>query len=153
MKMVSNKENVRRLAEIMKLASRDSSVMMALFSAYIENSECMAVFTNGVHYTTTDIIADAIQSDEDWREAVEQSGVIEEGVRFVIDRTFDDWHAWYFLLDATNTILEDPDMSEMVSLEDRIVLHGLYNLWRYDLIDEDNWEQHYYLLRENACGE
>ena len=153
MKMASNKENVSRLAEIMKLASRDSSVMMALFSAYIDSSECMNLYTDGVHYNTIHIIDDAVQSDEDWREAVEQSGIVEEGVRFVIDRTFDNWHIWYFLLDATNTILDDPDMSEMVSLHDRIVLHGLYDLWRYELINEHNWEQHYDLLREKACGE
>lgn len=151
--MVSNKENVRRLAEIMKLASRDSRVMMTLFSAYIENSECMCVFTDGVHYTTKDIIADAIQADEDWREAVEEAGIIEQGVRFVVENSFVDWHGWYFLLDVTNMILEDPEMSEMVSLHDRIVLHGLYELWRYELIDENNWERHYERLRDHVCDE
>ena len=60
---------------------------------------------------------------------------------------------WYYLLKATDTIISDSEMSEMIPLHDRIIAHGLYDLWKRNEIDENNWEYHYDRLREQVWGE
>ena len=63
---------------------------------------------------------------------------------------------WYYLLDATETILSDPEMNEMIPVHDRIIAHGLFSLWKeneFYEIDEDNWDHYYGQLREQIWGE
>ena len=156
MNMIYKKEKMNWLTAIIKLAARDHKVMMALFSAYIENQECYDLFTEGIAYIAGEIISDAVEVDDDWREAVKAAGVVERGVRYVIDRSLEGYDMWYYLLDATETILSDPEMNEMIPVHDRIIAHGLFNLWKeneFYEIDEDNWDHYYSQLREQVWGE
>lgn len=151
--MIYENEKIYWLTAIMKLASRNPNVKMTLFAAYIENGLCYEFFSEKIDSDAYDAIVDAINNDNEWREAVKAAGIVEEGVRKVIKASFRGWDLWYYLQDATETILFDPEMNDMIPLHDRIIAHGLYDLCKNDEIDEGNWEYCYGQLREQVWGE
>ena len=153
MKMIYKNEKIHWLTAIMTLAARDPKVRMILFAGYIDDGMTYELYSDGLPYDITNAIYDAVKENDEWHEAVKKAGILEKGVQKIAKVSFDSWDMWDFLLNATDTIISDSEMSEMIPLHDRIIAHGLYDLWKRNEIDENNWEYHYDRLREQVWGE
>ena len=148
MKTASNK--ARWLLAVLELLMRDSKVLMTIFAAYIDERLCYEFFADGIPHRIFDLFSDAIRDDEDFRIAVKTSGIVERGVRRYIRTALDDFDMWYHFLAGIDTILSDQELTCKLSVRDRNIVRGLFELWQEGKLNDETWDGYLAKLRKAA---
>ena len=123
---------------MLQLVANGETVMMALFTAYIDDYLGFEIFCSNFPMEFFNLLRKNLQNSEDLRNALMDSGVLEQGLNAYIGRTYEDFDMWYHFLDGTSVILKDPQLIKLLSAEDRYVVEGLFNLWQKGEINEDS---------------
>ena len=90
-----------------------------------------------------------IKDSQDLRDALKDSGILQQGVEIYIDKAFEDCHMLYHFMDGEDTILKDPVLIDFLSNDDRYMLEDMFKGWRVGVIDDLNWED----ILTNICKE
>lgn len=125
---------------LLQIVANGETVMMALFTAHIDDYLGFEIFCSNFPMEFFNLLRKNLQNSEDLRNALMDSGILEQGVNAYISRTYEDYHMWYHLLDGTYEILKNPQLVQLLSAGDRYVVEGLFNLWQKGEINENSWD-------------
>lgn len=125
---------------ILQLISNGEVAMMALFTAYIDDYLGFEIFCNDLPLELFYILRGNIAESQDLRDALKDSGIIEQGLELYMDRAFEDCHMLYHFMDGEDAILKDPFLVDLLSSDDRYMLKDILKRWREGEINELNWE-------------
>ena len=75
------------------------------------------------------------------QKAIRESGLLERQIPEFVRYAYDGYDMWYHLMDGIVTILEDEQLAGMLAEKDRRINQKLFELWKDDALDEDNWDK------------
>ena len=125
---------------VLQLIENSETATLALFTAYINDQLGYEIFCGDLSPELFDVLQDDIKDYQELRDALNDSGIIQQGAEIYIDKAFEDCNMLYHFMDGVSTILNDQTVLNFVSDDDRHMLECIFELWREGTICEKNWE-------------
>ena len=125
---------------VLQMIASGEVTTMALFTAYINDELGYEIFCGDLPLDLFHMLRSNIKDSVVLRDALKDSGVLQNGLEIYIDRAFDDCHMLYHFMDGDSTILNDPLLTGFLSNDDRHMLEDMFKLWDDGTICDENWE-------------
>lgn len=125
---------------VLQLIASDEVTTMALFTAYINDELGYDIFCGELPLDLFRMLQGNIKDSLALRDALKNSGVLQQGIEIYIDRAFDDCHMLYHFMDGESSILKDPVLADLLSCDDRCALEEMFEHWQDGTINNENWE-------------
>ena len=133
---------------VLQLIANGETALMALFTAYIDDYLGFEIFCRDLPIDLFRILQGDVMEDQDLRDALKDSGILEQGLEIYIDKAFEDCNMLYHFMDGELTILKDPVLADLLSSDDRYALEDIFKRWQKGAIDDLNWENIYTVICE-----
>lgn len=124
---------------VLQLIANGETAVMALFTAYIDDYLGFEIFCNDLPMELFNMLRSDTAESQDLRDALKDSGIIEQGLEIYIDKAFEDCHMLYHFMDGELTILKHSLLSDLLSNDDRRILEDLFKRWDDGVISDENW--------------
>lgn len=125
---------------VLQMIADNEIATMALFTAYIDDYLGFEIFCHNLPLDLFHMLRGSIAASQDLRDALKDTGIMEEGLDIYIDKAFEDCHMLYHFMDGELTILKNPVFAELLSNDDRCMLEDMFKRWQEGVIDDLNWE-------------
>lgn len=148
--MSEYKERIALNMVIAELLARDSSSVMVLLAAYLDDHLCHEFFCEGIPYENYLVFCDELETNAEFRAVLRKSGLIEIGIWCYIRTALDNYDMFYHFLAGISNILADEELTCMIPIRERNLIRSLFRLWNEGKLNERNWDARISLFRRLA---
>ena len=137
---MTNVDNIALLTALMELLLRDRKAVMALTSAYFADKLAYELRCEGITARTHDLLCDAVPNDDELRDAMKNSGLLQEGVRRYVNDALSSYDMFYHYLDVIADIAADQDLLAMLDVRKRYIISSLLEYWKKGKLNYQSWD-------------